>query len=145
MKNRLLITLLLLSLAGCSTFEKRSEEKASIFTALGADAQEKLRQGIVEIGYTPDMVYIALGSPDSKSERTTADGSDMTWIYSAYYSEYRGTSNVGYRRIVDYNPVTKSYIVYYEPVQMDHYEQRVEDRIRVTFRDGKVAVIEKAK
>lgn len=145
MKTRFLITLLLLSLAGCSTFEKRAEEKATIFAALGADAQEKLRQGIVEIGYTPDMVYIALGSPDSKSERTTVDGSDMTWIYSAYYSEYRGTSNVGYRRIVDYNPVTKSYIVYYEPVQVDHYEERVEDRIRITFRDGKVAVIEQAK
>jgi hypothetical protein len=91
------------------------------------------------------MVYIALGAPDSKNERTTADGSDITWIYSAYYSEYRGTTNVGYRRIVDYNPVTKSYIVYYEPVQVDHYEERVEDRIRITFCNGKVTVIEKAK
>lgn len=145
MKTRLFLTLLFLSLAGCSTFEKRAEEKAAIFSSLGAEAQEKLRQGIVEIGYTPDMVYIALGGPDSQSQRTTADGTDMTWIYSAYYSEYRGTSNVGYRRIVDYNPVTKSYIVYYEPVQVDHYEERVEDRIKVTFRDGKVAVIEKAK
>jgi len=145
MKTRFLITLLLLGLAGCSTFEKRAEEKATAFASLGSEAQEKLRQGMVEIGYTSDMVYIALGAPDSKSERTTADGSDMTWIYSAYYSEYRGTSNVGYRRIVDYNPVTKSYVVYYEPVQVDHYEERVEDRIRVTFRDGKVTVIEKAK
>jgi hypothetical protein len=145
MKIRFLITFLLVSLAGCSTFEKRAEEKAIIFATLGAEAQDKLRQGIVEISYTPDMVYIALGAPDSKSERTTVEGSDMTWIYSVYYSEYQGTSNVGYRRMVTYNPVTKSYIVYYEPVQVDHYEERVEDRIRVTFRDGKVAVIEKAK
>ncbi len=145
MTTRLLISLLLLGLAGCSTFEKRSEEKAAVFSALDPNAQEKLRQGMVEIGYTPDMVYIALGAPDSKSERTTAEGRDMIWIYSAYYSEYRGTSNVGYRRMVEYNPVTKSYIVFYEPVQVDHYEERVEDRIRVTFRDEKVAVIEKAK
>ena len=145
MKTRFLISLLLLGWAGCSTFEKRSEEKAAIFASLDTEAQEKLRQGMVEIGYTPDMVYIALGTPDSKSERTTANGSDITWIYSAYYSEYIETRNVGYRRMVQYNPVTKSYIVYYEPVQVDHYEDREEDRIRVTFRDGKVAVIEKAK
>ena len=145
MKTRFLISLLLLGLAGCSTFEKRSEEKSAVFAALDTEAQEKLSQGIVEIGYSPDMVYIALGSPDSKSEHTTAEKTDLVWIYSAYYSEYRGTSNVGYRRMVHYDPKTKSHIVYYEPVQVDHYEERVEDRIRVTFRDGKVAVIEKAK
>ncbi len=144
MKYRFLIPLLLLGLAGCSTFEKRAEERASTYAALDVEVQDKLRQGIVEIGYTPDMVYIALGKPDSKTERTTAEGSNVTWIYSAYYTEYKGTSTVGYRRYIHYDPKTKSRYVYYEPVHVDHYDERVEDRIRVTFRDGKVAVIEKA-
>lgn len=145
MKLRLLLSLFLLGLAGCSTFEKRADEKSAVFASLDSDAQEKLSQGIVELGYTPDMVYIALGSPDTKSERTTATGTELTWVYRSYYSEYNGTHTVGYRRYLHYNPKTKSYIVHYEPVQVDLYQDRSEDRIRITFSDGKVSVIEQAK
>lgn len=145
MKIRLLLSLLILGLAGCSTFEKRSAEKSAVFSTLDAATQENLSKGMVEVGYTPDMVYIALGSPDSKSEHTTAKGSEITWIYRAYYTEYQGTQTVGYRRYVSYNPKTKTHFVYYEPVRVDLYRDRTEDRIRITFSDGKVSVIEKAK
>ena len=74
MNARLLIAFALLSLSGCNTFEQRSEEKAAVFYQLDKATQEKLRQGEVELGFTTDMVFIALGRPDYKSEQITAKG-----------------------------------------------------------------------
>lgn len=145
MKTRLLLLIALLGLVGCSTFEKRADEKAAVFSKLDAPTQENLRKGLVEIGYTPDMVYIALGTPDSRNEAITATSRKEVWIYNSYYSEYRGTEHAGYRRYVDFNPVTKKYFVYYEPVRVDVYRDHVEERIRITFEDGKVSLIEQAK
>ncbi|MCC6415904.1 MAG: hypothetical protein IT582_08350, partial [Opitutaceae bacterium] len=116
-----------------------------VYSRLDAETQGKLKQGRVEIGYTPDMVYIALGSPDQRNESLTAQGRKEIWIYNSYYSEYRGSEHVGYRRFVDYNPVTKQHYVYYEPVRVNVYRDRVEERIRITFEDDKVTMIEQAK
>lgn len=142
---RLAFIAALLGLAGCSTFEKRAEQKADVYTRLDAATQGKLKQGLVEIGYSPDMVYIALGSPDQRNETVTTQGRKEIWIYNSYYSEYRGSEHLGYRRYVDYNPVTKKYFIYYEPVRVDVYRDHVEERIRITFEDGKVTMIEQAK
>ena len=68
------VALAALSLAGCSTVNSRIKEKSATFQSLDAEAQEKLRQSIIEIGNSFDMVYIALGQPDEKVERTTAAG-----------------------------------------------------------------------
>ena len=123
MKPRLPLILFLaaaLGLAGCSTVDKRIEEKSAAFAAYPAEIQENLRKGIVEIGYTPDQVYIAL-------------------------EEYRGTALVGYRRRIAYHPVAKRNYVYWEPAMVDVYRGRIDERIRISFQDGKVAVIEQAK
>lgn len=145
MKTRLLLLLALAFLAGCTTFKDRAKEKAAVFSQLDAATQENLRKGVVEIGYTKDMVYIALGNPDSRRERVSADGKEETWIYSALSTEYQGQSTVGYRRWVTYDPVRKVLWTYYEPVQVSVYEDHLEDRIRITFHGDKVAVIEQVK
>lgn len=145
MKTRLFLVLALALLAGCSTFNDRAKEKAAVFSRLDAATQENLRQGIVEVGYTPDMVYIALGDPDATRERVTADGKEETWIYQALSTEYRGQSTVGYRRWVTYDPERKVLWTYYEPVNVNVYQDHIEDRIRITFKDGKVTVIEQVK
>ncbi|MFM1850403.1 MAG: hypothetical protein RIS54_87 [Verrucomicrobiota bacterium] len=142
---RLLFAAVALALAGCSTFEKRAAQKSAVFNALDAPTQAKLKEGVVEIGYTPDVVYIALGSPDRRTEEVTAKGRKETWIYNSYYSEYRGTEHVGYRRMVEFDPITKKYFVYYEPMRVDVYRDRIDERIRITFVEGKVSVIEQAK
>lgn len=144
--RRFLAPLLLLSLlAGCSTVDKRIEEKSSLFAGLDAATQEKLRQGIVEIGYTPDMVYIALGKPDDKREKISAEGRELTWIYSSYKQEYAGTGVAGHRRVIVHDPIAKRSYVMWEPVVVDVYNNRIDDRIRISFRDGKVTVIEQVK
>lgn len=130
---------------GCSTFESRSEEKASVFNSLDPAVRERLKNRLIEVGDTEDMVYIALGAPDEKRETATKDGRATTWVYNAYWQEYRGEQFVGYRRSVIYDPKAKTYRVYYEPIERSVYQNRVEERIRVTFRDGRVTVVEQVK
>ncbi|MCW5550391.1 MAG: hypothetical protein KIT44_15620 [Opitutaceae bacterium] len=141
MKTRLLLLPFVLLLAGCSTIDRRITEKAAVFESLDPATQEQLRKGMVEIGYNTDLVYIALGSPDERRERITAAGREEVWIYSTYYQEYAGTT-VHYRRYIGYHPVTGKRVIYFEPVRHHHYRDRVDERIRVTFRDGKVTEIE---
>lgn len=139
------VLLAVLLLAGCSSIDSRIQEKADVFAAADPATQENLRKGTVEIGYTPDQVYIALGKADDRRERTTASGRDLTWIYHSYHEDYRGTAMVGYRRLIAYDPVRKRNYIYWEPAMVDVYRSRIDERIRITFRDGKVAVIEQAK
>lgn len=141
---RILLAVLCLALmcGGCDTFERRSKEKAATFASLTPTEREKLKHGVVEVGDTPDMVYIALGAPDEKFERADAKGARKIWIYNSYHQEYAGTAQTGYHRILVYNPASKSYSVYFEPIYTDVYADRVEENIRIEFRQDKVAAIE---
>ena len=134
-----------LLLAGCNTFERRAKERATVYNALDAATQENLKAGRVELGYTMDMVYIALGNPDQKKDQLTPKGRTTTWIYNSYYQEYVGTAHVGYRRYAVYNPKTRSYAVFVEPVYSNVYRDRVEPKIRISFKDGRVSAIEQVK
>ena len=137
--------LVALLFSGCNTINHRIEEKSAAFSAADAATQEKIRQGVVAVGYTPDLVYIALGNPDRKRHHTSKDGEEETWIYNTYYQEYAGTANTEYRRYIVVDPRTGQAFVYIEPVYTDLYRQRREEDIRVIFQNGKVAVIEQTK
>lgn len=147
MKNplTLLTCLAALVLAGCSTVQSRIEEKSTVFNALPAETQSRIQQGLVDVGYTPDMVYIAMGNADKVIERSTTDGNETVWIYNSYYQEYEGSRFAGYRRSVYYDNRIKAYRVFYEPVRADIYSDRVEEVARVVFKNGKVASIEQVK
>ncbi len=136
--------LALLFLAGCSTFDRRAQEKSSVFATLDAATQIRLEARRIEVGDTQDMVYIALGRPDQKREQLDGASRTTTWVYSAYWQEYQGTRLVGYRRQVIYDPASKSYRAYSEPDYQPVYAPRVEDRLRITFQEGRVSVIEQA-
>jgi hypothetical protein len=136
---------LLLTLAGCSTIDSRISEKQDVFNRLDPQTQGKIRQGIVEVGYTEDMVYIALGPPDERHEKVTAKGAETTWIYKTYYEQFEGVEQVGYRRTVFFDPADHVYHVYYEPVSAPVYSEHEEDNIRVTFVNGRVTAIEQNK
>lgn len=140
-----LLAILLLALAGCSTIDSRIRGDQAMFDRLPPATQAKLRQGIVEVGYTPDMVYIALGAPDERHEKIAASGTETIWIYKTYYEQYEGMIHVGYRRIVFFDPGTRTYRIYYEPVSAPVYSEHEENNIRVTFVNGKVTVIEQNK
>jgi hypothetical protein len=136
--------LVLLCAVGCNTFKRRAEEKASVFRTLDPATQTRLEARQIEVGDTHDMVYIALGVPDEKREHVTPSARTATWIYSAYWQEYQGTRLVGFRRDVVYDPASKSYRVIHTPDYQPIYSPRMEERVRITFQDGRVTVIEQA-
>jgi outer membrane protein assembly factor BamE (lipoprotein component of BamABCDE complex) len=143
MKYLLLPLLCLLAvLTGCSTVTSRIEEKSALFNTLDAQTQERLKRSAVKVGDTQDMVYIAFGRPDRIKETATAKGQSLTWIYNTYRSEYEGTHFAGYRRHGYFDQRTKVWRVYYEPVHVDMYSERVEEYMRVIFHDDKVVAIE---
>jgi hypothetical protein len=136
---------LLVTLVGCNTFERRAQQRASTFNQLDAPTRERLKQREIFIGDNFDMVYIALGAPDEKRERITADGAETTWIFNRYWQEYYGDRTVGYQRYVVFNRHTRSYHVFYEPVRESVYADRVEEHLRVYFNNGQVTAIEQAR
>ncbi|GAB1488977.1 hypothetical protein MASR2M8_14280 [Opitutaceae bacterium] len=145
MRKSFLFLVVAAVLAGCSTFERRAEEKSATFNQLDEATRQRLKERDIMVGDTQDMVYIALGVPDEKRDRISLDGSETTWIYNAYWQEYQGKALVGYRRHVIFDARSQRYRVYYTPVEQSVYAQREEERIRVTFNNGKVTSIEQVK
>ena len=149
MNRRLLTTFLLAAslgfVAGCQSVDDRIKQKPEVFASVDKATQDKIKQGIIDIGYTEDMVYLALGVPDQKRESITAAGRSVVWVYNTYYQRYDGTAFVGYERRVYYDPLLKTYRLYYHPAYADTYHDEKEERIRVVFKDGKAAVIEQSK
>lgn len=145
MKTKLLVLLPLfgaaLLLGACSTINSRINEKGSVFYSLDPATRAKIEHGDVGLGFTPDMVYIALGRPDAKRYLTTADGTSETWIYSSYYDDYDGAAFIGYHRWGGWN--RGFYRMYWEPAYAPYYPV-ISDDVRVTFRNGRVATIDQS-
>jgi hypothetical protein len=130
-------------LAACDTFSRRAEKKADVFYALDEATQQRLKEKNIQVGDTPDMVYIALGVPDSKLQRLNSDGRELIWVYKTYYQDYQGSELIGYRRyFVAVAP--NRYVVHFEPVRREIYQARSEENIRVTFVNGHVTTVEQA-
>jgi hypothetical protein len=127
--------------SGCSTINSRINEKGSVYYSLDADSRARIAHGDIGIGFTPDMVYMALGKPDAKRFRTTADGSTETWSYGTYYQD---AGYVGYHRWGGWGP-RGLYRMYWEPVYAPYYRSQFDEQIRVTFRGGKVTTIDQSR
>jgi hypothetical protein len=148
--NRRLITTFMLAaslgfLTGCQSVDSRIKEKPEVFARIDKATQDKIKQGIIDLGYTEDMVYLALGAPDQKRESISEKGKSTTWIYNTYYTRYDGTVAFDYERRVYFDPFLKTYRLYYHPAYVEAYQSEKEERIRVVFKDGKAAVIEQSK
>jgi outer membrane protein assembly factor BamE (lipoprotein component of BamABCDE complex) len=125
----LFATSALLLLSGCATPQARIKQNPQLFSALSPEAKTKVQAGIIELGYTQDMVFLAAGKPTYVQTRLDDDGKTTVWRYTAY--RWTTSSDVWPRR--------------YGPWWHDSWyrEDREEyDVLRVEFRDGKVAAIE---
>lgn len=67
--------------AGCASVDSRVKDHQAAFSSWPADVQEKVRAGKVELGFTYDMVEVALGKPERRASRTTEHGQADVWIY----------------------------------------------------------------
>ena len=71
----------LLLLAGCATPERRIEQNRELFDSLPVADQARIRGGQITLGYTPDMVRIALGDPQRRLVRRSAGAETDVWLY----------------------------------------------------------------
>jgi hypothetical protein len=83
MTVRILMLLAVLALAACATPASRISDNQAAFNSYPEDIQQKIRAGEVAIGFTPEMVAMALGEPDHRSERVDATGTFQIWGYAA--------------------------------------------------------------
>jgi hypothetical protein len=131
--------------SGCNTFNSRAKQMSGVYDNLPASEQKRLERGSINVGDTPEMVYIALGTPDEKRDVTNADGTQNLWIYKSYWQQYEGTAWLGYRRVIVPSLTGRVYVIFHEPVTQDVYRTHVDETIRVTFGNGVVKQVEQQK
>ena len=73
---------LALAFAGCSTPDSRIEKNSAAFAGYPPAVQAKIRAGEVDVGFTSEMVQLALGKPDRVLRRQSAAGESEVWIYA---------------------------------------------------------------
>ncbi len=70
--------------AACSTPDSRIQSNQTAFNQLSPTDQAKIREGHIDIGFTPEMVVMALGEPDRRITQTSAQGASDIWIYRSH-------------------------------------------------------------
>lgn len=122
--------------AGCTSPESRIQRNPEVFARLSPTEQEMIRHGQVGLGFTPEMVKLALGDPDRVLQRTDQSGTSEIWSYVSYEGPdgiilYRGW----YHRYYAWgDPLFPYYTSYAGRREREHF--------RVVFKDGKVISIE---
>ena len=134
----LTITFASVLLFGCATVDTRIQEHQAYFDSLPAETQDRLRSGVIHVGDTKDMVYIALGPPDQQFRRTDASGlTQDIWSYNGVYytsETYWPRHHRIHRRHQD------DHFHYHGPETVD--VRRGAEQLRIEYAGGKVAVIE---
>lgn len=132
---RLAAALLLLT-AGCAT--RTRELKLPPESSLDTATQKKIKRGLVEPGFTPEMVYLALGKPTEPASNIVDATRDGSWIYREFNGTDRDMVRAGFRRRVIFDPVKRSDVVVTEPLDTKAFPKLEPHSLRVTFKDGRV-------
>lgn len=139
MKKMLVVALAALCLAGCQSPEQRIKQNPELFASFAPEVQDSVRAGKIDVGYSKDMVYIALGKPNRQYTRKTADGTTEVWSYTKFYTTTERQRVNGDFRIRDSKGIyrTVSDSVWVDVQQQHEYETK-----RVEFKDAVVTAIE---
>ncbi len=79
---------LALFVTGCETdggVSARAQEKSAAYAALKPWQIKYISKGTIAQGFTPDMVYIAMGHPDKVETQELREGKAELWTYSRFY------------------------------------------------------------
>jgi len=84
--------LLALFVTGCESdggISARTQEKSAAYATLKQWEKNYIAKGVVSTGFTPDMVYMAVGHATTVEPVKTPDGSNgELWTYHNYYPPY---------------------------------------------------------
>ena len=91
--------------AGCDEgTEGRIREKREVFAKLGAAVQHRVVDGIIEVGDSADVVYMAIGAPARMKSKQTSQGRAEMWVYQ------HAVSANGVARMMINNPNSRVYV-----------------------------------
>jgi len=76
------LLVLISSFTGCSTPASRIKKYPELFATCTPAVQENIKKGLIEVGYTKDMVFLALGRPVAVFDRETSVVKTEVWSYS---------------------------------------------------------------
>jgi len=90
---------LALFVAGCESnnLSARIQEKSAVYAALTPEQRKNVESGTIEVGYTSDMVYLALGAPQQVQTKDTPEGKAEMWAYKNF-------TTTGPASTLSYNP-----------------------------------------
>lgn len=130
------LTLLLgVLLGGCASPNTRITRNQAAFDQLAPAEQALIREGKVAIGFTFDMVRLAVGDPDQRWSRTSAAGTAEVWTYATYESSLGVPLFRGY-----YHRYRDGYAFYHDSFY--RRDARPQEHFRVTFVEGRVSEIQ---
>lgn len=126
-------------LAACSTPHTRAQKHAEVMEGLSPEERAQVEAGEVDLGFTEEMVRVALGDPDRKYSERTAERETVVWAYHQRrmprLSLGVGTSvGTGRRGSAVGGGVSVG----------TGGQPRPEERLRVVFEEGQVIGIESA-
>ncbi len=81
MRLRIVAVLLVSALIACNSTGSRIRSQQELFDSYPPDVQANLRNGLIEVGYSQEMVQMALGRPERKAERQSEGGLVEVWTY----------------------------------------------------------------
>jgi hypothetical protein len=126
-----------LVVAGCSTTPTTA-------TKMDSKIRAQVDKGIIEPGFTPEMVFLALGKPSEPSESLSDATTNGTWVYNEFTGTNRDFIRAGFRQRVVFDPKRKSDVVVTEPIDTKSIPNLRSNSLHVTFRDGRVVDIQRA-
>lgn len=130
-----LVALTALVLVACATPQRRIQDHPQIYAKATPEQQTLISQGRIAMGFTPEFVRLALGTPDRVTQHTDKTGTQTVWHYVDYRGNvtYVGAFGFGGPWYPFYGPFFGPSVIVQQP--------RDDDRLRVTFDDGKVSDI----
>ena len=128
----------LLIATGCTT-----THMPTTATRLEPEIKTKVDKGIIEPGFTPEMVFLALGKPTEPAESLADATTNGTWVYSDFTRSDRTTLKPGFRRRVVSDPAKKTDVIVNEAIEPKVLSNLSPRSLHVTFRDGRVVEIQR--
>jgi len=132
----LLVSALLLA-AGCatSTPQTRISKNREAFRQYPSNVQRMISAGMVDVGFTPEMVRLALGAPSREFRRQTENESSEVWVYHDTSPRVSVGFGLGFGSYGRHSATSVGVAT-----TTGDYDR--EEKMRVVFRDGHVTEIE---
>ncbi len=82
---------LALFVTGCESdggITARTQEKSAVYATLTVSQKRYIEKGVIDTGFTTDMVYMAMGHPTKVETKAFPQGRAELWTYERYYPNY---------------------------------------------------------